>query len=115
MGVVTITVTDPCNNQHQRTYTCDARLLANSMRSLKSVVGEITPGKNLQLSILCDLHVFAWLMEYIKAGAAAGAGGLALETCLPILIAASFLQVRLKSLCQQQACVAATEQGHSWQ
>lgn len=64
------------------------------------------PGQSTQVSVECDVEVFAWLLRHVKAGreanpAAAAAAPpllapphLELHLCVPILPVASFLQMR---------------------
>lgn len=101
-------------------FYCDLPLLLRHMRYFEAYLSGVSRADELDISVHCDVYVFAWLMEYVSAvghahdiAACRSAGvGPALEVanCVSILISSEFLQMGpLVTECERFAVRHASE------
>eukprot|EP00951_Prasinocladus_malaysianus_P024789 scaffold215198_cov32-Prasinocladus_malaysianus.AAC.1 len=53
----------------------------------------VSPNQDVEISVHCDVAVFAWLLRYTKMKPGPDRPTLGLGNCLPVLISSNFLQV----------------------
>ena len=106
-GQITIHVFDEARGA-RKDFSCDLRLLLREMGYFKGHLGGVLGPHELEMSVHCDIAVFSWLLEYVKASRGPGiAAGPELSTanCIPILISSDFLQMeRLVHECLAHIC-----------
>ena len=87
----------------RRDFTCELALLTREMRYFRShlsgsattTTGQSSSRPPTEMSVHCDVEVFAWLLEYVNA--TAGPGGIAegptltVENVVPVLISSGAL------------------------
>ena len=100
-GEIIIHVFDEARGS-RKDFTCDLPLLYREMRYFQSHLSEYdkhaTEANQVEMSVHCDIAVFSWLLDYVKAS-----GGradvvpkgpeLTTANCVPILISSDFLQM----------------------
>ncbi|GMH44497.1 hypothetical protein BSKO_12449 [Bryopsis sp. KO-2023] len=92
MGIVTIHVFDDARNL-QQDFTCELQTLLASMRYFQTYLKKVGAAQDVEISVHCDVVVFAWLLRYAKTTPGPGTPKLTIENCLPILIASHFLKM----------------------
>ncbi|EEH60371.1 uncharacterized protein MICPUCDRAFT_7831, partial [Micromonas pusilla CCMP1545] len=92
----------------RRDFTCELALLTREMRYFRShlsgsattTTGQSSSRPPTEMSVHCDVEVFAWLLEYVNA--TAGPGGIAegptltVENVVPVLISSGALLFALR-------------------
>jgi len=92
MGTVTIHVYDEGRGV-QQDFSCDTDTLLRSMRYFKAYLKRVAPNQDVEISVHCDVAVFAWLLRYAKMKPGPERPSLGLGNCLPVLISSHFLEM----------------------
>jgi hypothetical protein len=72
---------------------CDVANSRALSRFFQSYLKNVPPRQNAEISVHCDLVVFGWLLQYVKASAGPAAPVLTEANCVAVLISSHFLQV----------------------
>ena len=64
--LITIHVFDE-SRQVKQDFVCDRVLLQNKMKYFQQYVEGNTSLEDLDISVHCDIHIFEWLMKYLKS------------------------------------------------
>mmetsp|Transcript_66000 Transcript_66000/g.143830 ORF Transcript_66000/g.143830 Transcript_66000/m.143830 type:complete len:707 (-) Transcript_66000:127-2247(-) len=75
----------------RRDFACDRATLLAHMRYFEEALGDGSNGEEVDISVHCDVAVFAWLVEYMKDPQKAES--LKVDTVVSILISAEFLRM----------------------
>eukprot|EP00911_Craspedida_sp_UC1_P002417 UC1_evm1s1803 len=104
-GMVVIHVLDAAKKV-KRNFTCERELLSSEMRYFSKYLSDASAAEGIDISVHCDVNIFAWLINYIKLkhGAELPEGGetpkLTTKNVVSILISSDFLQMdELVALC----------------
>lgn len=83
-----------------RDFHCGRRVLTNGMKYFRSYLSDSSSFEEIDISVHCDVHIFQWLMNYIKKPRARPE--LDIRNVISILISSDFLQMEgLVSHCLQ--------------
>ena len=72
-GQITIHVFDEARGA-RKDFSCDLPLLLREMGYFKGHLGGVLGPHELEMSVHCDIAVFSWLLEYVKASRGPGRG-----------------------------------------